>query len=276
MIRRAEPADAGFLFELLNHPEIEPFLGAGATRERDALLAEIDRSLREPHRIGRFVIEVEGEAAGTCRFECANDRSRIARLGDLAIHPRHRGRRLADEAARRLQRYLILELGYHRLELEIYGFNERAQRHAERVGFVREGVKRRAYVRHDTWADGVLYALVREDLDLTPEELLRSYVAAHNAGVRTGVWEQLGTFFADDAELAFEGPPIGPFRGRDAIVAAYRERPPDDTVEVLDVEETDDAVIARYAWSADQATSAGELRLEHREGKIANLTVVLP
>jgi RimJ/RimL family protein N-acetyltransferase len=99
-------------------------------------------------------------------FEVANKRSRIASLGRLAVHPRERGRGVADEAARQLQRHLLLELGYHRLELEIYGFNERAIRHAERAGFVREGVKRKAYWRHGEWQDGVLFALVREDLDV--------------------------------------------------------------------------------------------------------------
>ena len=81
------------------------------------------------------------------------------------MDPAFRGRRLGDDAARLVQRYLILELGYHRLELEIYGFNERAIAHAERVGFVREGVKRRAYRRRGEWVDGVLFALIREDLD---------------------------------------------------------------------------------------------------------------
>ena len=56
------------------------------------------------------------------------------------------------------------DLGYHRLELEIYGFNERAMRHAERAGFVREGVKRKAYDRHGEWVDGVLYGLIPDDL----------------------------------------------------------------------------------------------------------------
>ena len=78
-------------------------------------------------------------------FEVANKRSRIANLGSLAVHPDFRGRRLADEAARLFQRHLIFDLGYHRLQLEIYGFNERAQAHAERAGFVREGVRRKAY-----------------------------------------------------------------------------------------------------------------------------------
>jgi RimJ/RimL family protein N-acetyltransferase len=94
-----------------------------------------------------------------------NERSRIARLERLAIHPRFRGRRLADEAARVFQRLLLGELGFHRLELEIYAFNERACAHAERSGFVREGRKRRAYLYEGEWVDTVLYALLPEDLE---------------------------------------------------------------------------------------------------------------
>jgi len=47
----------------------------------------------------------------------------------------------------------------------VYGFNEAGIRHAERAGFVREGVKRRAYRRHDRWVDGVLFGITREDLE---------------------------------------------------------------------------------------------------------------
>ena len=78
---------------------------------------------------------------------------------------RFRGRHLSDEAARVLQRYLLVDLDYHRLQLEVYGFNERAIKHAERAGFVREGVKRKAYWRHGEWVDGVMFGLLREDLE---------------------------------------------------------------------------------------------------------------
>jgi RimJ/RimL family protein N-acetyltransferase len=168
-VRRAERGDVDFLLGLVTHDDVEPYLSVTRAHERDALLAEIERSLREPEEFGRFVVEVaadgEWRRAGVMGFELANRRSRIAHLGNLAIHPDFRGRHLSDAAARLLQRHLLLELGYHRLQLEIYGFNERAQRHAERAGFVREGVKRKAYWRHGEWVDGVMYGLVRDDLD---------------------------------------------------------------------------------------------------------------
>jgi RimJ/RimL family protein N-acetyltransferase len=164
-IRRAAPDDVDFLVELLNHEEVDPYLAARRDADRESLAEEVARSEREPEALGRFLIEVDGERAGAMRFERSNERSRIARLGGLAVHPRFRGRRLADEAAQLFQLYLFDELGFHRLELEIYGFNERAIAHAERAGFVREGVKRKAYWRRDTWVDGVLFGLVREDLE---------------------------------------------------------------------------------------------------------------
>jgi RimJ/RimL family protein N-acetyltransferase len=168
-LRRAEPDDADFLLELTTHEDVEPYLAVVRPKDREGVLAEIARSQGEPDTFGRFVVEVddggEWRRAGAVGFEVANARSRIAHLGNLAIHPRFRGRRLADEAARLFQRHLIFDLGYHRLQLEIYGFNERAQRHAERAGFVHEGARRMAYWRHGEWVDGVLYGLVREDLD---------------------------------------------------------------------------------------------------------------
>ena len=159
-IRRARPDDVDFLAGLVADEEVAPFLAAVGSATREDFLAELDA---DPHEQGRFVIEVDGERAGTMAFRRTNRRSRIAKLGGLAVHPAFRGRRLADEAALLFVRHLFDELGFHRLELEIYGFNERAIAHAERIGFVREGVRRRAYDRHGDWVDGVMFGLLVED-----------------------------------------------------------------------------------------------------------------
>jgi RimJ/RimL family protein N-acetyltransferase len=167
-LRRATKDDVDFLVELAGHEDVEPFLAVVRAREPDGVSEEIERSLAEPEESGRFVIEVEEDGqwrrAGVMGFDVANKRSRIANLGGLAVHPDFRGRKLSDVAARLLQRHLLVDLDYHRLQLEIYGFNERAIEHAERSGFVREGRKRKAYWRHGEWVDGVLFGLLREDL----------------------------------------------------------------------------------------------------------------
>jgi RimJ/RimL family protein N-acetyltransferase len=167
-VRRAEPEDVDFALELVTHAEVEPYLAAVRTKDREGLAAEIERSLREPEDTGRFVIEAREDGAwrraGLMAFDVSNRRSRIADLGGLAVHPDFRGRRLADAATRLLQRHLVFDLGFHRLQMEIYGFNERAMQHAERAGFVREGVRRKAYWRRGEWVDGILFGLVREDL----------------------------------------------------------------------------------------------------------------
>jgi RimJ/RimL family protein N-acetyltransferase len=168
-LRRATIDDVDFLAELAGHDEVEPFLSVRRARDPEDVREEIERSIAEPQETGRFVIEVEEESgawrrAGSMGFDLANKRNRIANLGGLAVHPDYRGRKLSDEAARLFQRHLLLDLDFHRLQLEIYGFNERAIEHAVRSGFVREGVKRKAYWRHGEWADGVQFGLVREDL----------------------------------------------------------------------------------------------------------------
>jgi steroid Delta-isomerase len=103
--------------------------------------------------------------------------------------------------------------------------------------------------------------------------LLHEHVERFNAAVRSGDFGPMLEHFTDDAELVFEGVPAGPFQGRDAITAAYREQPPDDEVRILDADQVGDEVIAGYAWALDPGRRAGELRLTERDGRIAKLVV---
>ena len=163
-LRRANPSDVDFLVGLVADDDVRPFLGPRTAATREDVLEEIERSLAEPDAFGRFVIEVDGEPAGALGFRVQSERNGIARLEKLAVAPRFRGRRLADDAARLFQRLLLEELGFHRLEMEVYGFNERACAHAERSGFIREGRKRKAHRKDGEWVDSILYAILAEDL----------------------------------------------------------------------------------------------------------------
>ena len=103
--------------------------------------------------------------------------------------------------------------------------------------------------------------------------LLEEHVRRFNEGVRSGDFEPMAAAFAEDAEMHFEGVPVGPFVGRDAIGAAYRDQPPDDEVEIFDPKERDGVIVARYAWLRDEGRQAGEMRITQRNGQIQKLVV---
>jgi hypothetical protein len=80
--------------------------------------------------------------------------------------------------------------------------------------------------------------------------------------------------FADDAELAFEGVPVGPVRGKPAIARAYEDQPPDDEIVLLRTRESgEDLVVADYAWRGEPSSRAGTLILRLRDAEIDRLVV---
>lgn len=162
-LRRANRSDADFLLDLVTGEETREFLGRAPATLED-VLADIGRSESEPEVFGWLVAEVDGERAGSASYRVLSEHNRIVEGGRLAVHPDFRGRRLGDDIARAFQRLLLRDLGFHRLELQIYGFNERAIAHAERVGYVREGVKRQAYEKNGAWQDAVLYSMLQDEL----------------------------------------------------------------------------------------------------------------
>ncbi|MEP6910202.1 MAG: nuclear transport factor 2 family protein [Actinomycetota bacterium] len=106
------------------------------------------------------------------------------------------------------------------------------------------------------------------------EEILTSHVERFNDGVRSGDFGPMLEQFAEDAELAFEGVPVGPFRGKPAIAQAYVDQPPDDEIVILRTNESgDELVVADYAWRADPASRAGTLILRLKGAQINRLVV---
>ena len=164
-VRPAIRGDVAYLVELLGSKDVAPFLAAGHAFDEEAIAGAVARSEREPEAFGVLVVEADGAPVGTARWERVNRRSRIASVGGFAIDPQLRGKGVGVEAARAIQRHLLHGLGFHRIQMEVYGFNERALRHAERAGWIREGVRRKAYRRDDEWVDGVMFGLVAEDLE---------------------------------------------------------------------------------------------------------------
>jgi hypothetical protein len=63
-LRRATVDDADFLVELLTHEEVEPYLSAISAKDREGIVAGIERSEQAPELFGQFIVEVDGRPAG--------------------------------------------------------------------------------------------------------------------------------------------------------------------------------------------------------------------
>jgi hypothetical protein len=108
-------------------------------------------------------------------------------------------------------------------------------------------------------------------------QLVNDHVARFNDSVAAGDFTRLVESFAEDATMSFEGVPVGPFAGKAAIAEAYRTSPPDDTIDLLDVDEVaPDAARVGYAWRSEPGKT-GEMRLRWRpDGLLQVLDVRLP
>lgn len=103
--------------------------------------------------------------------------------------------------------------------------------------------------------------------------LLDDHVDRFNAAVRSGDWDSMLENFGEAAEMEFRGIPVGPFVGKDAIAAAYRDQPPDDELRILEAREREGRVEARYAWLAEADVAAGEMLITPEDGLIRKLVV---
>ncbi len=103
--------------------------------------------------------------------------------------------------------------------------------------------------------------------------MLREHVRRFNEAVRSGDFSEMIGGFAPGAEMVFEGVPVGPFVGREAIADAYRDQPPDDQVRLLGAPTlAGEAAVCDYAWARENRR-AGQMMLTPSGGLIARLVV---
>ena len=132
-LRRARPDDADWLAELLSGEETEPFLSPNRAFDREAALAEIERSDSEPETFGRFVVEADGQRAGVLGFEERSSVHRIAhRQAGVRQQPAKLDRCFLGVMHRQIRKAANIDRVHVAVEIV-----ERERRNTEFVGPVR-------------------------------------------------------------------------------------------------------------------------------------------
>lgn len=128
---------------------VETWLRSLADRDDRADWAILRRG--DGAHIGEVVLNDLDEDNGSAGF-------RIALAG-----PRWFGAGYGTEATRAVLRHAFDTVGLHRVELEVYAFNPRAQRAYEKAGFVVEGRRREALRGDGEWIDAIVMGVLADD-----------------------------------------------------------------------------------------------------------------
>ena len=146
--RHAEP-----LFGLVGDDELRRLTGTHAEFTLDGLRAWCAGRAGQDDRLD---LVIEDRATGAFLGDLALldvDAHNETAGFRIALDPRFAGQGLGTEATRLLLAYAFDEIGLHRVELEVFDFNERAIRSYRKNGFVEEGRRRDALLwageRHD-------------------------------------------------------------------------------------------------------------------------------
>ena len=160
ILRPVTVDDVPGLAAMLADPEAGRLTGTHATFTDDQLRAWYATRGEQTDRLDLAVVDREtGSYAGEVVLNDLNERN-LACGFRISLGPAARGRGLGTEATRLIVGYAIEEVGLHRVELEVYAFNPRAQAVYERVGFVREGVRRDALCWDGGWVDAIMMSIL--------------------------------------------------------------------------------------------------------------------
>jgi [ribosomal protein S5]-alanine N-acetyltransferase len=112
-------------------------------------------------RLAPYVIEAEGQLVGGISLHHFDDARRSLEVG-YWLYAHARGRGLASRAVAAVVDWAFAS-GVRRVEAVVRLENEQSSRVLERLGFRREGVKRRLLRYSGGWADATLYARLADE-----------------------------------------------------------------------------------------------------------------
>lgn len=183
MLREYRREDAGEMYRWVNDPEITDTLNDSLFFYPQGI--EYVDSFITDHIMNRscsFVIadlKDEGYLGQTELFHM-DYRNGVAELGITLAHPALMGKGIGQEAVKLMLSIAFAKMNLHRVELNVYDFNQRAIHCYEKCGFRHEGTLRKKHFKNGDYADILMMGILKEDYLADRSELPINKSAAGN------------------------------------------------------------------------------------------------
>ncbi|NGZ74784.1 GNAT family N-acetyltransferase [Saccharibacillus alkalitolerans] len=175
ILRPFGPGDAERMMRILAESEVRRLTGSAANDEEASAPMSADEEERikswyagrndQSDRLDLAVADREsGELVGEVVFNEYDENAGSVNFRIL-IGSAGRGKGLGTEAVPLFLKYGFEKLGLHRITLEVFSFNPRAERVYVKSGFVLEGVKREDFRYNGEYVDTKIYGMLRSDYE---------------------------------------------------------------------------------------------------------------
>ena len=165
-IRPAEGKDAESYYEQGFHPvdpEVARLTGAKMDFTHDEVVNFFRQCIEADDRYDFLILDPDGQIIGESVINEIDRELRSANYRIALFHSDQCGRGIGSWAIRTAMEFAFDELKLHRLELDVYSFNPRAEKAYLAAGFRREGVLQDAVLDGDQYADDILMAVLENE-----------------------------------------------------------------------------------------------------------------
>ncbi len=166
LIRLAKAEDAANYYEQNYCPldkEVVRLTGCKEAFTKEEVTSFFLKSLEEKDRYFFLIIAPDGRIIGESVINEIDWDLRCANFRIGLFHTTERGKGIGTWATEVTRDFAFEELKLHRLELDVYSFNPRAEKAYLKAGFKREGVLRDAVMDGNQYADDILMAILEDE-----------------------------------------------------------------------------------------------------------------
>lgn len=121
------------------------------------------KAIEETDRYFFLILDPAGKIIGESVINAIDWDLRRANFRICIFHPAERGKGIGSWAVEVRRDFAFDQLHLHRLELDVFSFNPRAEKAYLRAGFKREGVLRDAVLDRGQYADDIIMAILEDD-----------------------------------------------------------------------------------------------------------------
>lgn len=143
--------------------EVDRLTGSAATFDHDTVVNYYNRIVNDPDRSDFMIIDPEGKFIGESVINEIDWDAKSANFRIVIFDSKNCSQGIGSWAVQLTRDFAFEELKLHRLELDVFSFNERAQKAYKKAGFQVEGVRRDAILDGDGYADDIMMSILEDE-----------------------------------------------------------------------------------------------------------------